>query len=641
VTAGTYPKDAEIQRLRAELADAHAALTREIAGRPHAEEMLRALVDGIPGFVAILGPEGNVEVVNRQIMTYCGKTLEEMRDWGNIGIVHEDDALRNAAIFLEAIAHGVPYDHEIRLRRFDGAYRWFSNRGVPIMGEPGEVVRWYVLLTDIDDRKRAEERLAASERNLRLTIDSISTLVVCNSGTDGSHEFANRPWHAYTGLSPAEARTRWQETLHPEDAQRLIKAWWKMVKTGEGGEIEGRMRRFDGIYRWHLFRSAPLRDDAGNVIRFYTASTDIEDRKTAEEALIASERGLRQTIDTIPAVVFCNSAEGPNEFLNKRWHDYTGIPPEETAGSGWQAPVHPDDLPRMMTAWLGMLERNEGGEVEGRMRRFDGVYRRFLFRTEPLRDKGGKIVKWYGTVNDIEDRKQAEDELKRSEAFLVQGEAVSETGSFLWKPGSDEIVWSKQLQRIFELEPATPVTVERAMGRIHPQDARKTAAMLGRAQDGVAFDDEQRLLLPDGSIKYLHFVAQPMRDAEGRLEYMGTIQDITDRKLAEQEHDRVRSELAHAARAMSLGVLTASLAHEVNQPLAGIITNANTCLRMLSADPPNVKGALETARRTIRDGNRASEVVSRLRTLFSKKEFATETVDLTDAAREVLALSAH
>jgi signal transduction histidine kinase len=163
--------------------------------------------------------------------------------------------------------------------------------------------------------------------------------------------------------------------------------------------------------------------------------------------------------------------------------------------------------------------------------------------------------------------------------------------------------------------------------------------MLDRVRAGKDFEYEHRLQMTDGSVKYLHTVAHGTRDQNGQFEYIGAVHDVTERRLSEEALGKVRSELAHVARVTSLGALTASIAHEVNQPLSGIITNASTCLRMLAADPPNVDGARETARRTIRDGNRASDVITRLRALFAKKSVATETVDLNEAAREVIALS--
>ena len=145
--------------------------------------------------------------------------------------------------------------------------------------------------------------------------------------------------------------------------------------------------------------------------------------------------------------------------------------------------------------------------------------------------------------------------------------------------------------------------------------------------------------MPDGTIKYLHLVAHGMRNRDGRLEYIGAVQDVTQRRLSEEALGKVRSELAHVARVTSLGVLTASIAHEVNQPLATIVTNATTCLRMLGAEPPNLEGARETTRRMMRDGHRAAEVIARLRALFVRTDAASESVDLNEATREVIALS--
>jgi C4-dicarboxylate-specific signal transduction histidine kinase len=162
----------------------------------------------------------------------------------------------------------------------------------------------------------------------------------------------------------------------------------------------------------------------------------------------------------------------------------------------------------------------------------------------------------------------------------------------------------------------------------------------GRARSaGRAVDCECRLQLPDHSVKSLHIVAHSRRDERGHLEYTGAVQDVTEQRRSEEALSQVRSELAHVARVTSLGALTASIAHEVNQPLSGIVTNASTCLRMLAADPPNIEGARETARRTIRDGNRASEVITRLRALFSKQDATPAAVDLNEATREVLALA--
>jgi C4-dicarboxylate-specific signal transduction histidine kinase len=185
-----------------------------------------------------------------------------------------------------------------------------------------------------------------------------------------------------------------------------------------------------------------------------------------------------------------------------------------------------------------------------------------------------------------------------------------------------------------------PVTSELIRTRVHPEDRTLLEIMVEHArEERDHFEWQYRLLMPDKSIKFLHAVGHANRDRDGQLEYIAVVQDVTARRLSEEALAKARSELAKVARTTSLGVLTASIAHEINQPLSGIITNAGTCLRMLSADPPNIDGARETARRTIRDGNRASDVITRLRTLFSKKDPQPELMDLNEATREVVSLS--
>jgi signal transduction histidine kinase len=240
------------------------------------------------------------------------------------------------------------------------------------------------------------------------------------------------------------------------------------------------------------------------------------------------------------------------------------------------------------------------------------------------------------------ERAQSDIALKRSEALLAEAQRLSSTGSFSWRVATDEITWSEELYRIYEFEIGAPITLDLIRTRIHPEDVSLIEKMKMVEQAGggdKGFEWQYRLMMPDHSIKYMHAVARAIQDQNGQREYVAAIRDMTRRRLADEALDRARSELARVARAVSFGALTASIAHEVNQPLSGIITNASTCLRMLDADPPDVAGARETARRTIRDGNRAAEVIARLRSLFGRKETAAEAVDLNEATREVLVLS--
>ncbi len=243
-------------------------------------------------------------------------------------------------------------------------------------------------------------------------------------------------------------------------------------------------------------------------------------------------------------------------------------------------------------------------------------------------------------ILDLSEQKRVEKALRRSETFLAEGQRLGQIGTYSWRVATGEITWSEELYRIYELEIGAPVTLELIRTRVHPDDVTLYEKMVEQAPNGGKdFEWQYRLMLPDRSIKYLQAVARAVRGRDGQLEYIAAIQDVTARRLSEEALDAARSELAQAARMMSLGTLAAAIAHEINQPLAGIVTNAGTCQRMLAATPANIDGALETVRRTIRDANRASEVITRLRALFNRKETTTELVDLNEATREVIALS--
>jgi PAS domain S-box-containing protein len=485
---------------------------KRIRGEMEFEQNSSSEVDGIPGFVTVLTPGGEIQSANPQVLQYCGCSLEVLKNWAANGTVHPEDISVITPQFTTSISAGEPYDYECRIRRFDGIYRWFHARGLPYR-EGGRIVRWYVLLTDIDDRKHAEQSLAKSEGDLRLFVDTIPAGAALMSA-GGEVELVNKQLCSYFGKTFEELRN-WQMTdaLHPEDFPQVAEAMRHSLSTGEPYESEERHRRFDGVYRWFRVRALPIRGDNDVILRWNILHVDIDDQKRADE------------------------------------------------------------------------------------------------------------------------------ELRRSEAFLAQGEAVSETGSFLWNLETGEFRWSEQLYRIFEWEAASSVTVGRIMRQVHPEDVPDMEEMAQRARAGLDSEFVQRLLMPDRSVKYLHIVARSTSDWDGRPAYLGAIQDVTERRLAEEALNKVRSELAHASRAMSLGVLTASIAHEVNQPLAGIVTNASTCLRMLADDSPNLDGARTTAQRTLRDARRAADVLQRLRLMFARKESVTELVDLNEAAREVIALS--
>ncbi|MDW9552729.1 PAS domain-containing protein [Sinorhizobium meliloti] len=598
------------------------------------------IVDSIPVPVAVTTPSGEVEGLNKSTLGYFGKSFEELKGWKTSDAVHPDDLEQTIAAQMKAHQQGVSYDIESRHRRHDGTYRWHNVRGFPLRDPRGRIVRWCHLLIDIDDRKQAERALHESELEARLIVETIPGGIEVLAPT-GKVELVNEHVARYFGKTAEELkRSGFTELIHPEDLQIVHTATLRATTTGLPYEAEHRFLGADGTYRWFQVRGLPLRDARGRVVRWYALHTDIDDKKRAEEALLESERNLKLTLDTIPALAWAADRDGSAEYFNRHYLDYVGLSAEQAKGWGWTDALHPDDKAGLAAAWRAILASGRPGEAEVRLRRYDGTYRWLLFRTSPLRDAQGNIVKWYGVNTDIDDRKCAEQELKRSEAFLAEGQHLARMGNLSWNVARGSIVWSQPLYHIFDFEPGSVITLDLIASRVPPEDMPLMGDMIERAQRGESgFEYQHRIILPDKSIKYLHLIAHKARNNSGETEYIGAVLDITQRQLSEEALEKVRFELAQVTRIMSLGVLTASIAHEVNQPLAGIITNASTCLRMLAADPPNIKVAQETARRTIRDGNRAADVISRLRTLFSKRTVAIEPIDMNEAVREVLALS--
>lgn len=489
-----------------------------------------------------------------------------------------------------------------------------------------------------------EARLAEIQRELQLTIDSIPAMISAYR-PDGVHSYVNGAWTDYTGMTLDEVvAARGAELFHPNDPERA--AWQASLASGEPLTAEAPIRRADGVYQWFSIRRTPLRDDTGRIIRWYSIGFNIEDRKNAENALrdsearlAAAERQLRLTLDYIPILAWRTKPDGFAEYLNKRWLDYAGFTLENALGWQWMSVIHPEDVRGLQLTWMSMLEAKRSGEYEARMRRADGVYRWFLFRAEPLRDEAGDVAGWYGTNTDIEDRKQAEKALQRNQAYLAEAQKLSKTGSFASNTETDAHFWSDETYHIMQQPVGIKVTSDLILQRVHPDDRLKIVGELNRVMEGgEQWDYDIRLLMPDQSLKYLHIVARRVTYEAGRGEVIGALMDVTEARKSQEALYAAQSALAHATRVATLGEISATIAHEVNQPLAAIVANGQACLRFLDREEPdlkNIRGAVEWV---VKDGNRAADVIRRVRGLMTKSHFEKSFVSINEVIEEVAAL---
>jgi PAS domain S-box-containing protein len=369
---------------------------------------------------------------------------------------------------------------------------------------------------------------------------------------------------------------------------------------------------------------------------------EAEGLQKAFDEIKKSEDRLRLVIDTIPTLVWRAGPEGIPDFLNQPALNYTGLSLDQ-AETGWPRAFHPDDKKGMLQKWSAIRESGMRGGLEARLRRFDGEYRWFLFEAEPMRDEAGNIVKWYGSATDIEDRKLAEVALRESEQrFRDYAETASD---WLWETGPDH-----RITRISDHLNAVGIVPSRLTGVARWDIATDLESAPEKWQLHRAMHDEHRpfrdfvysTVSNSGSPVYVRTSGKPIFDVNGNfLGFRGTGTDITATIRADHAEHALReaqAELAHVTRVTTLGELTASIAHEVNQPIAAVIANAEACLRWLDRETPDLAGARRSAEWVINDGIRASEVVRRIRALANKADMEKLPIDLNDVVREVIAL---
>ena len=389
------------------------------------EKRFHLILDAIPGMVCALNAAGEVELQNHQVLEYFGKTPEELKDWANSDAVHPDDLHRVIDIWKRSVEAGQPYDLELRQRRADGEYRWFQSRALPARDGEGRITGWYMLLTDIDDRKRAEDTLRSNEQSLRLIVDSIPGFVAISNAA-GEVELYNQQVLEYFGKTTEELKN-WAtaDVLHPDDLPRMIDAWRYSIDTGGPLDLDHRSRGADGVYRWFHIRGRAQRDAEGGIVRWYHLVTDIDERKRAEDELAKafdeiakSEAELRTIIDATSQLIVALSADGKFLTANQAVLEYTGLTKEEVESQAFGDVFHPEDTERLREQREAAIARGLQFEYERRVRHRDGEYRWFLIQYNPLRDEEGKVIRWYATGTDIDDRKQAEERTRQENVAL-------------------------------------------------------------------------------------------------------------------------------------------------------------------------------------------------------------------------------
>jgi PAS domain S-box-containing protein len=531
-----------------------------IAEVPNAKRLgfpldLRSVIDTIPALVVCALPDGSVEFVNQSWREFTGSTFEELTSWGWQTVIHPDDLRKFVDEWNAARAAGRPFENEARVRRADGQYHWFSIRKVPLRDQANQIVRWYGTGHDIEGLKRADERLRQDELELRKLIDTIPAHVFVIQ-PDGTPVYANRQDLEYAGLTLEGIRTGNAATsmFHPDDLKELRAHREERLGAGVPFEVEARIKGKDERYHWFSIRLNPLRDEHGRVVRWYGARTDIDDLKRAEDR-------LRLVVDTTPALIHTARPDGYLDYFNKPWLEYLGVTLDKVTGWNWTAFVHPEDVEGIVAKWRACLATGEIFEYETRVRRANGEYRWMFHRKVPLRDANGNIVKWYGSSLDIEERKTAEEqirrnarELQRSEFYLAEGQRLAHMGSWAFDPDGF-YYWSPELFRMHGLDPASkPPGVQEYLDCVHPQDRESMANLIkGILAKASPFDATKRIVRPNGEVRYIRWVGAPVVENQNLKKYVGSALDVTGHELLTQELRRREAYLTEAQRLSHTG----------------------------------------------------------------------------------------
>jgi len=425
-------------------------------------------------------------------------------------------------------------------------------------------------------------------QDIRLVVDTIPTLA-WSAGPDGSAQFFNQRWLDYTGLSAEQALgSGWQVAIHPDELPRILETFLEALNSVKPYEVEGRFRRFDGEFRWFLFRGSPLRDRSGKVAKWYGTNTDLEDRKRAEDALRKSEERWRSVFENSAIGVALTDLNGRYLATNHVYQTIVGYTEEELRALRFLDVTHEDyrEANRALITELVEGKRRQF-QIEKKYRRKDGnsIWVSNNVSLVPGTERVSRFI--MALSEDITQRKRAEDALQRSEGYLAEAQKLTRTGSWAAHVHQMEnlywtnVYWSEELFRIFGFDPnPTPPSEVEIVGRLHPEDVLHNKPLVDQAIRGRSdFGVDYRLLLPNGAAKYIHVVGHPVVNTSGDvIEIVGTAMDVTERKRAE---DALRESEAFLLEAQRL-TRTCSWRHEV---LSDKVTVSPEGLLMYGIEP--------------------------------------------------------
>ena len=523
---------------------------------------LAMLIDNLPGMVYRCAAQAPwpFDYASGGVEALTGYTAPDLvggeKSWGDI--IHDDDLVRVMAETDSAVAERRPFSLVYRIIHRSGDVRWVHERGQGVHDASGALVYLEGFIGDVTEQKRTEQALRESEEHYRYTVE-LSPQMPWTADPAGNILTPHWRWQDRTGLSGDAALGRgWMTALHPDDAAGVAAAMARSLQTGQPYDAKYRVRMVDGSYRWVRAQAYARRNETGEIIRWYGATTDIHEYELAEQALRESEEHYRHRVELSPQVPWTANAQGAIIDVSPRWSDLTGLTREQTAGDGWIQIVHPDDIVAAKSAWSRSLSSGEPFDVEYRVLLRDGTYRWFRVRAAARRGEGGDIVLWYGTAEDIHDGKLAHAALHDTEERYRLAARATNDAIWDWDLKAGRMSWNEAIGTHFGYPEAEAGTTALWWEeRIHPDDRERISRQIEFAisEDSERWVGEYRFLKGDGTYADIYDCGYIIRDGSGKATRMvGAMLDLTERRQAAAAlHDR-EERLRLAVQATGLGI---------------------------------------------------------------------------------------
>ena len=588
----------------------------------------------------VFDPTGRFDYWSRELFQIYG--LDPAKDAPTLGAylacIHPHDREFMTSLIKRMLAEGVGCDVTKRIVRTDGEVRHIRCVGAPVV-ENGILKRLVGNAIDVTEHEILTQELHRREAYLAEAQRLSHTGSFGWKPGSGDIVWSDETYRIFE-YGSAEKMTfdKILERVHPEDRASVLETVERASATGVAFDSTHRLLFADGRIK-HLHVLAKPLQSAYDELEFAGAVIDITEAKQAEEKIRLSERELRTLVEAIPAYVGTNQPDGSVDFISRSWLDYTGLSREQGIGWGWANAIHPEDFDRVLANWRAAVAAGTPVEHELRCRSADGTYHWFLYRGLPLRDDGGNVVKWYGTLMNIDALKETESALQAREHQLV---GIIETiPSMLWSlwPSGEPNHLSQRLLEYFGV-PFEGFVNRGWASLIHPDDREETAKALVRAiETGESFSTIHRLRRADGEYRWHHAMGEPLRAPQGTIiQWYGISIDIDERKRAEDHLRDTRMKLSRASRIATVAELSASIAHELNQPLMAVLGNAQAAKRWLAANPPNLTETNTSIERVLRAIRSADETMQHIRALFKRESFEKTEANVPDMIKEAVRL---